>query len=105
MNCMFTNIRQWAVDRNLIDGSDSFRQMTKLVEEVGELAHGVARNKPDEIKDAIGDAVVVLTILAYQNGMDIEECIASAWNEIKDRKGRMANGIFTKEGDELGITQ
>ena len=59
----FKDIRAWAEARNLIEGSDSFRQMTKLVEEIGELAHGIAKNRTDEIADGIGDAVVVLTIL------------------------------------------
>lgn len=95
----FKDIRAWAEARNLIEGSDSFRQMTKLVEEIGELAHGIAKNRTDEIVDGIGDAVVVLTILAAQNGMDIEQCIEDAWEEIKDRKGRMCNGVFVKEED------
>ena len=95
----FDEILGWAVARNLIDGSDSFRQMTKLIEEVGELAHGIAKNRPAEIMDGIGDAVVVLTILAAQNGMAIETCIDRAWDEIKDRRGRMLNGVFVKEGD------
>ena len=95
----FPDIRQWAADRNLIEGSDSFRQITKLVEEVGELAHGIAKRRPDEIVDGIGDAVVVLTILAAQNGLTIEDCIERAWDEIKGRKGRMVDGVFVKEGD------
>lgn len=95
----FELIRNWAEARNLINGSDSFRQMTKLVEEMGELAHGIAKNRPDEVMDGIGDMVVVLTIMAAQNGMNIEQCIAMAWDEIKDRKGRMVDGIFVKEAD------
>ena len=73
--------------------------MVKLIEEIGELAHGIAKGRLTEIEDGIGDAVVVLTILAAQSGMLIEECIDHAWGEIKDRKGRMENGIFIKEGD------
>lgn len=96
-NELFHNIRQWADDRNLIHGSDSFRQITKLVEEVGELAHGIARGSSSEISDAIGDCVVVLTILAAQNKMAIEMCIDEAWDEIKDRKGQMRDGVFVKE--------
>jgi NTP pyrophosphatase (non-canonical NTP hydrolase) len=95
----FAKIRGWAADRNLIEGSDSFRQFVKLTEEIGELAHGIAKGRRDEIIDGIGDAVVVLTILAAQNGMDIEDCIEVAWNEIKDRRGRMVDGVFVKEGD------
>jgi NTP pyrophosphatase (non-canonical NTP hydrolase) len=95
----FELIRNWAAARNLINGSDSFRQMTKLVEELGELAHGIAKNRPAEIMDGIGDMIVVLTILAAQNNVDIEHCIAMAWDEIKDRKGQMRDGIFVKESD------
>lgn len=99
MNNHFELIRNWAHERNLVDGSDSFRQMTKLAEEMGELAHGIAKDRSDEVMDGIGDMVVVLTIMAAQNGMDIEQCIAMAWDEIKDRKGRMVDGIFVKEAD------
>jgi hypothetical protein len=28
------------------------------------------------------------------------ECLDQAWNDIKDRKGRMVDGIFIKEGDD-----
>ena len=40
---------------------------------------------------------VVLTIMAAQNGMKIEDCIDGAWQEIKDRKGKMVDGIFLKD--------
>lgn len=90
-------IREWATARNLILGSNSQAQMVKLMEEVGELAHGIAKNKPDEIQDAIGDCFVVLTILAAQNGMMIEDCIESAYNQIKNRKGKNIDGVFVRE--------
>ena len=90
-------IRLWADDRNLLDGSTPQAQMLKLTEEVGELAAAVARDRKDDAIDAIGDAVVVLTILAAQLGVAIEDCICAAYEEIKDRKGRMENGVFIKE--------
>lgn len=96
---MFSKIIQWAVDRNLIEGSTPEKQFTKLMEETGELAAGIMRGNGDAIKDGIGDAVVVLTILAEQHGFTMEECIDRAWNDIKDRKGRMINGVFVKESD------
>jgi hypothetical protein len=49
--------------------------------------------------DSIGDCVVVLTILAAQNGLQIEDCIAQAYDEIKERKGVMKDGVFVKEED------
>lgn len=92
-------IRQWAHDRNIIDGASPQAQFVKLIEEIGELAHGMAKGRIEEVKDGIGDAVVVLTILAAQHGLLIEDCISFAYNEIKDRKGRMVNGTFVKESD------
>ena len=90
-------IRQWAEDRNLIEGSDLKSQFVKLIEEAGELANAIGKKNDIEFADAIGDMFVVLTILAAQNGMDIEDCIANAYYEIKDRKGKMLDGIFVKE--------
>lgn len=90
-------IRGWAEARNLIRGSDVKSQFVKLMEEAGELAQAIAKQKDDEFADALGDMFVVMTILADQKGLQIEECIAGAWNEIKDRKGRMVDGVFVKE--------
>lgn len=93
----FNLIRSWAYDRNLIEGATPQAQMLKMTEEVGELAAGIARSKISDTKDAIGDCVVVLTILAAQLGTSIESCTEIAYNQIKDRKGKMVDGIFVKE--------
>ena len=90
-------IQNWAWDRSLIGGSTTNAQMLKLMEEVGELAGGVCKDKADVIKDSIGDVFVVLTIIAAQMGWSIEECVQAAYAEIKDRKGKMVDGIFVKE--------
>jgi NTP pyrophosphatase (non-canonical NTP hydrolase) len=94
-------IRQWATDRNLIEGSDLKSQFVKLIEEAGELANSIAKRNDIEFADAIGDMVVVLTIMAAQNGMMIEDCIDAAWQQIRDRKGKMVDGIFIKEADNV----
>ena len=95
----FDLIRQWAEDRNLIKGSDPKSQLLKTMSELGELADGILKNRPAEIIDGLGDTVVTLVIVAAQCGFTIEECIEHAYEEIKDRKGRMENGTFIKEGD------
>lgn len=87
----------WATDRNLVEGATPQAQMLKMTEEVGELAHAIARGDKDKTIDAIGDCVVVLTILAAQHGLFIEHCIDRAYEEIKDRKGKMVNGVFVRE--------
>lgn len=95
----FERIRQWAEDRNLIKGSTPANQMLKLVEELGELANSINKNKREELKDSIGDVVVVLTLIAEMHGLKIEDCVDAAYEEIKDRKGKMINGTFVKEAD------
>ncbi len=91
-------IKIWAMDRGL-DVADPNKQMLKLMEEVGELAQGMAKNNASQIIDSIGDVYVVLTILSMQLGLNIEGCIDSAYQEISNRKGKMVNGVFVKEED------
>jgi NTP pyrophosphatase (non-canonical NTP hydrolase) len=97
MSAEFTRIRVWAHDRNLIEGSDNRAQFLKLLEEVGELSHAIQKNNMEEFMDAIGDVVVVLTIMATQKNIAIEHCLEHAWEQIKDRKGKMVDGVFMKE--------
>lgn len=100
-NALLSNIRLWAHDRNLIKGSTSKAQLCKLMEEVGELAVSLNKNLgKDNLTDAIGDCMVVLTILATQNDTSIRECLLHAWLQIKDRKGKMVDGVFIKENDQ-----
>ena len=94
---MFDRIRRWAVARNLIQGSTVVKQFTKLEEEITELADSIANDDRAEFIDAIGDCIVVLTIMAAQKGINVEECIDAAWQQIKDRKGKMVDGIFVKD--------
>jgi NTP pyrophosphatase (non-canonical NTP hydrolase) len=99
----FPFIRDWAFDRNLINGSTPQAQFVKLMEEIGELAEGLSKpGRTDAACDAIGDAVVVLTIIAEQLNVKIEDCIELAWSQIKDRKGQMIDGVFVKEADLPG---
>ncbi|NLZ73796.1 MAG: hypothetical protein GX905_08295 [Bacteroidales bacterium] len=91
-------IEVWAIDRNL-HNADSKAQISKLTEEIGELASGVNKGNKDVIKDSIGDAYVVLTILAMQQKVDVRDCIDMAYQEIKGRTGRIVNGIYVKESD------
>lgn len=154
---LITNVQQWSTDRGL-DKADSKKQMLKLYEEFGELASGIAKRNKEVVKDSIGDVVVVLIILAQQQGVRLisdfelsheniskenvvleaseyigavsnfvkrnlkceghivylitylqriakdeglkfEDCLSQAWNEIKDRKGKLIDGVWVKEED------
>ena len=97
----FEQIRQWAEDRGIYAEGNSHTQYVKLMEEAGELAAALLNKDPYEVKDAIGDMVVVLTNLAALEGMQIENCIDAAYNEIANRTGVMQNGTFVKTGTTL----
>ena len=43
--------------------------------------------------------IVVLINIAERNNLTIEECLQRAWDDIKDRKGKMIDGVFVKEDD------
>jgi NTP pyrophosphatase (non-canonical NTP hydrolase) len=93
----FDLIREWASKRGLYKKGDPKTQALKLVEEVGEICRAILKSNQSDIEDGIGDAVVVLTNLAHLCNTDIEHCIESAYNEIKDRTGKMDNGTFKKD--------
>ena len=90
-------IGEWHRDRNLIDGSTDKDQYMKLIQEAGELSDSLCKGK--DIKDDIGDMMVVLINIMVRNNLTMEECLSVAYNDIKDRKGKMVDGVFVKEGD------
>jgi NTP pyrophosphatase (non-canonical NTP hydrolase) len=94
---VFSMIRSWALNKGIYNKSDSFAQYSKLMEENGELGEALMRRNKDEIVDAIGDMVVVLTNIAHLEGYSIEECIVSSYDVISKRKGEMVDGMFIKE--------
>lgn len=89
-------IRSWAANKGIYASGDSKTQYVKLMEEAGELAQAILKRDRPEIKDAIGDMIVVLTNLAHLEGFEVEDCITSAYDVIKDRQGAMNNGTFVK---------
>lgn len=122
----FAKIAQWHEDRNLINGATDNSQFIKLMEEVLELfatinpkldsgrlfmfVSQVIQNLYDKgriqqapvgktIEDDVGDINVVLINLLERNGFTMQQCLEVAWNDIKDRKGKMIDGVFVKETD------
>lgn len=91
------NIIQWHYDRNLIDGSSDKDQTLKLLQELGELSDSVCKGK--DVRDDLGDMMVVMLNIMERNKITLAECLETAYNDIKDRKGRMVDGVFVKEQD------
>lgn len=92
------SIEAWATLRGL-DKSNSDKQLIKLTEEVGELAEAHNKDWRDKQIDSIGDIFVVLTIYALQNGLHLDDCVKEAYDTIKDRHGKMIDGVFVKNSD------
>ena len=88
-------IEQWDEDRNLIEGSTDKDQVLKLAQELGELSDSVCKEK--DMRDDLGDMLVVMINIMKRNNISIEECLQKAYDDIKDRKGKMVDGIFVKE--------
>lgn len=93
---LFQAVKEWGENKGI---DDPKMQMCKLIEELGEMNHELTRGKFDsaEMKDAIGDVLVVLIIESNILGLDPVECLRGAYDEIKNRKGKTINGAFVKE--------
>ena len=97
---LIEDVRSWGVNKGIIGASGKATpssQFGKLREEMIELHFGIHHNNDGEIIDAIGDCTVVLILLAETAGFRFEDCLLSAYQEIKGRKGRMVDGVFVKE--------
>ena len=90
----------WHLARNLIHGSTDKDQVLKLIQEVGELSDSICKQQSPI--DDIGDIMVVLLNIAVRNNLSLTDCLNHAYNDIKDRKGQMIDGIFVKEEDMNG---
>ena len=92
-----TKVIEWANERDLIYPGNQHAQMCKVTEEVGELAAAILKHRKDEIRDAIGDVMVTICILAEQLDIDELQCFEDAYNVIKKRTGKTINGTFVKD--------
>lgn len=86
-------------DIGIVKPENAKTQFMKVTEELGELAEGINKDKPEQVKDSLGDVLVTLILLAEDLGLNLLDCLNFAWGEIKDRKGEVKNGSFVKESD------
>ena len=68
------------------------------MQELGELSDHAC--KGEDIRDDLGDMLVVMLNIMKRNNYSINECLQIAYDDIKDRKGKMVDGIFVKESKE-----
>jgi NTP pyrophosphatase (non-canonical NTP hydrolase) len=97
-NIVELDVVRWGEKKGIIQNSTSAAQVKKTQEEVQELVDAIASNNKAEIIDAIGDVMVTLTMIAAIEDVSLLKCYESAYNEIKNRTGKISSeGIFVKE--------
>jgi hypothetical protein len=69
----------------------------EIITFITRLLHSSQFGDDELLQDAIGDVFVTIVILSQCSGLDFTECVRHAYNEIKDRKGKLVDGIFIKE--------
>lgn len=94
---LISDVVDWADDKGLVKEENSDKQLIKIIEEVGELASAILKKKRKEEIDAVGDIMVTLIIFAEIRGYDVMSALGYAYQEIKDRTGKMVDGSFIKD--------
>lgn len=103
---------RWADARGIIQNSNIQAQARKTLEEAGELLEAASSLRValdcdsdslidawhEAYKDALGDVLTTLIVGAATADVDLMECLAQAYDEIKDRKGYLKpDGTFVKQ--------
>lgn len=91
-------ILQWAEARRIIPNSTPETQLLKAMSEMGELADATIKGDRLDVMDAVGDVMVCLVNYCALQDINLVDCMALAYDQIKDRKGTLLpNGVFVKE--------
>lgn len=91
-------IENWAESKGILSKSSARAQLLKAVAELGELCDAEIKGDFEEQVDGVGDVLVCLIIYCKMKNVTLEDCLNHAWEEIKDRKGKMVDGgAFVKE--------
>lgn len=88
---------KWAEERGIFNDGDPLAQLDKTQEELNETIEAVENDDHAEIADGIGDMLVTIIIAAKMMDLDPTTCLEQAYNEIKDRTGKMVDGKFVKD--------
>ena len=112
------NVIRWAQERGIFDNGDALAQLDKTEEELGETINAVKalqnwevamKANPEnvtphtmewlknEVADGIGDILVTIIIAAEMLNLQSLDCLQLAYDEIKDRTGKMVDGQFVKD--------
>lgn len=87
----------WAEQKGILQNGTPIAQAHKTWEEVNELEEAIRNDDRAEVIDALGDILVTIIIQAEMQGLNLTECLESAYNVISKRTGVMVDGQFVKD--------
>lgn len=108
---LIKKVEAWGEDKGITGPDNVEAQVSKFLEETQELRdeikmdlrgyHTLGSPHPNlyDIKMELGDVLVTLIILCKQLDITMYDCLAMAYDKIKDRKGKTIDGTFVKEED------
>ena len=99
---------QCAKDRNIFENSTAIKQIHKTREELYETLGALRELEQGkesilEVADGIGDMLVTIILLAKMVGLNSVDCLGDAYDEIKNRKGKMVDGLFVKDDPKTNL--
>ena len=94
------DVLEWAEERQILQTATGLAQITKMMEELGEIAGCLAKGKPmEELEMEIGDLQVATIVFSNIVGTTAGRCLDMAYKKIKNRTGSIKGGVFVKDGD------
>ena len=100
MRATEVDVIKWADNLGIFDKATPKDQFLKVTEELGEVAECLAKGKPlNELELEIGDLQVTIILLARLCGTSAGASLDAAYTKIRNRTGRVVDGIFIKDGD------
>jgi hypothetical protein len=118
MLCVMTEqMRKFKVETfnpmNCLRSATAKETFHQMYESFGALGWTIRTDRREVALPYVNSVVTYLNHIALHCGMDFDECIAFAYDQIKDRKGVVFNGTFIKSNDaryhsalaELGLSE
>jgi len=110
MNELIENIKAWGIAKGITGPNGEgtlLGQLSKTQEELTETRDAAViinflqgdSFSQREVMDGIGDCTVTLILAAELAGLDFEQCLQFAYDEIKGRTGAMVGGQFVKDSN------
>lgn len=87
-------IGDFELNRNGLSKEDV---VLKASEYMGDISYVIRRL--GNLEGNIVYLIAYLRLIAKDENLKFEDCLSQAWNEIKDRKGKLIDGVWVKEED------